>query len=153
VGRDVVIAVHVNGVDADAYSDGVERAVRHTLLEEGVADAEVSVTFLGDEAIRRLNADYLSHDWPTDVLSFALHGPGEPVLADLYIGVDRGRAQARDRAIPALQEMVRLAVHGTLHAVGYEHPDSELERERSEFFAKQERVVALVMNDLSLERD
>lgn len=106
------------------------------------------MTLLPDSAIRVLNADYLQHDWPTDVLSFALHEPGETVLGDVYIGIDRARAEAEQRRLTELEEVVRLAVHGTLHVLGHEHPEPAEEREESDFFITQERLVAAVMTRL-----
>lgn len=107
------------------------------------------MSLLADTAIRDLNARYLDHDWPTDVLSFALHGPGEPVLGDVYIGLDRARSEADQRNLPHREEVIRLAVHGTLHVLGGEHPEPAEEREESEFFTTQERLVAAVMARLS----
>lgn len=111
------------------------------------------MTFLRDEAIRALNAEYLEHDWPTDVLSFALHAAGEPVLGDVYIGIDRARDEARSRDLSPMEEIVRLAVHGTLHILGDVHPEPAEEREGSEFFTLQEQLVAAVMDRLSDARE
>ncbi len=102
--------------------------------------AEVSVTFVGRERMRRLNAEYKGHDHPTDVLSFALEPPAGLRLADLYICGDVAKREARARRIPVRQELIRLVVHGTLHALGYDHPEGD-GRERSAMWRRQERYV------------
>jgi len=135
----------VGGVDAERYAAAVKLAVETTLDDRGVLAGEVSVSLLRDTAIQVLNARYLEHDWPTDVLSFALHTADEPLLGDVYIGLDRARHEARQRDLPDHEEVVRLAVHGTLHVLGNEHPEPAEEREQSEFFTTQERLVAAVM--------
>lgn len=122
----------------------VEDAVRQTLIQEGVGEAEVSLTFLDDPEIREMNARYLRRDYVTDVISFHLHDPPDPPLGDVYIGVDQALRQAAEEGIDADEELVRLAIHGTLHVLGYEHPDGA-ERVHSDMFRRQEAVVAQVM--------
>ena len=52
---------------------GRMRQVARAVLEaEGVADAEISLAFVDNPTIHRLNLQYLRHDEPTDVLSFPL---------------------------------------------------------------------------------
>ena len=119
------------------------RAVRATLAEEGAKHGEVSLTLVGDDRIRGLNRDYLGRDRVTDVISFALHGPGEPLLADIYIGYPQALRQAAELGLAAREELVRLAIHGTLHALGYDHPEGD--RFASDFFRRQEALVERVL--------
>lgn len=137
--------MHVNTGQWDEVPGPLlERAVRVVLDAEGVLVGEISITILDDVHIRRMNRDYLDHDWPTDVLSFELYGSGEPVLGDIYVGVEQAERQAAEREIPVIEELVRLVVHGTLHVLGYDHPDDP-EREGSELFRKQERLVETLL--------
>ncbi len=163
-----MIQVHVNHSErAQVGADVIERAVTLVLAREPVADAEVSVTLLPDDEMRRLNRSYLSHDWPTDVLAFALDGglgglgglggpggPGEVIgeaqgeeglLGDIYIGAERAAEQARERGIGILEEVVRLAIHGALHLLGRDHPEGP-DREGSEFFVEQEGLVSAALS-------
>lgn len=121
----------------------LEDAVRAALTEEGVERAEISLTLLGDDGIRHLNRRYLGRDRPTDVLAFSLGGDGAPI-GDVYVGVAQARRQARELGVPAKEELVRLAVHGTLHVLGHDHPEGP-ERADSPMFALQERLVASVL--------
>jgi probable rRNA maturation factor len=115
------------------------------LEEAGVRVAEVSVALLDDEGIRALNRTYLDHDRPTDVLAFSLGD--EETLGDVYVGFEQARIQAAEHAVPLDEELVRLAIHGTLHVVGHDHPDGP-ERVRSPMFALQERLVREVFDAL-----
>lgn len=128
------------GVALPVAEAEVERAVRATLRAEGHDEAEVSVAFLDDAGITSLNREYLGHDRPTDVISFALHGEGEPPLGDVYVGVDQALRQAGELGVDAAEELLRLAVHGTLHVLGYDHPEGE-DRMDSEMFRRQEEVL------------
>ncbi len=126
-------------------------AARAVLRAHGHRRAEVSLTLLDNAAIRRLNADWLGHDRPTDVIAFALHASGEAPLGDVYVGVEQARRQAADHAIPLREELVRLTVHGTLHVLGHDHPAGR-ERERSEMWQLQERIVRDVLDRCDRER-
>lgn len=132
------------GVSLPLPAEAVERAVRATLRAEGHGVGEVSVAFLPDAEITELNREYLDHDRPTDVISFALHGEGEPPLGDVYVGVEQALRQAAELGVDPREELLRLAVHGTLHVLGYDHPEGE-DRTDSEMFRRQEEILRAVL--------
>ena len=132
------------GVALPVAPEAVERAVRETLRAEGHDAGEVSVAFLDDAEITSLNREYLDHDRPTDVISFALHGEGEPPLGDVYVGVDQALRQAAELGVDPGEELLRLAVHGTLHVLGWDHPEDE-ERLDSDMFRRQEEILRAVL--------
>ena len=120
----------------------LEEAVRLALTTRGVARAEVSLTLLDDSEMSALNREHLGHDRPTDVLSFALWDAGEPVVVgDVYLGYDQAHRQALTEDVSLGEELVRLAVHGTLHVTGMEHPEAAEARPGSEMYELQERLV------------
>jgi probable rRNA maturation factor len=112
--------------------DGVLRAERR--------DADISITFLGAVTMRQLNGDYLGHDWPTDVVSFGLVGPDGRLAGDVYLCRAVAARNARRHGVSLRQELVRLVIHGTLHALGYDHPEGD-HRIRSPMWRRQERYV------------
>jgi probable rRNA maturation factor len=128
------------GVAAPASPDRVEAAVRHALRAEGVGEGEFSVALLGDDEIAALNRQYLGRDRPTDVIAFHLHEPGEPPLGDVYVGVPQAVRQADSFGATPAEEVLRLAVHGTLHVLGWDHPEGE-ERGASPMFVRQEALL------------
>jgi probable rRNA maturation factor len=131
--------VVVSGRRLPLPPDAVRRAVETVLAGER-RQAYVSITFLGRDAMRRLNAQHKGHDAPTDVLTFALREPDGRAVGDVYICSWVARREARTRGIPLREELVRLVVHGTLHALGREHPEG-LARTRSAMWRRQERYV------------
>ena len=100
----------------------------------------ISVTFVGRDAMRRLNAEHKGHDRPTDVLSFAMADAAGRAVGDVYVCAWVAEREARARRIPVREELVRLVVHGTLHALGREHPEDE-RRTSSPMWRRQERYV------------
>ncbi len=111
----------------------------HGVLEAERRTAEISVTFLGAVSMRRLNKEYLGHDRATDVISFGLTGPGG-LAGDVYVCRAVAAQNARRHGVPVRQELVRLVIHGTLHVLGYDHPDGD-HRIRSPMWRRQERYV------------
>ena len=114
----------------------VRRSVIAALEYEGFYnDAEVSVTFVDNEGIRKLNAEYRGIDKPTDVLSFPLtdfEGGDEPPtdepfisLGDIVISLERAAEQAQEFGHSFERECAFLCVHSMLHLLGYDHVDSE----------------------------
>lgn len=117
----------------------VRAAVEATLTDRGVDDAAVSVTLVGDQAIANLNQQYLAHEGPTDVISFPLYQGGERPVGDIYIGAEQAQRQAREFGVPLHHEIARLTIHGTLHVLGFDHPEDE-SREQSEMWQVQEHI-------------
>jgi len=112
---------------------------------------ELSITFLEDRPIRELNHAYLGHDWVPDVLSFGFTDP--PPLGDIYVGFEQALRQAEEEGVSFEEELVRLCVHGTLHILGFDHPETEQERAESEQYRIQEEVVRQVMSAGVSQRD
>ena len=122
-----------------ALPDRTVRRVVGGVLAGERRRARISVTFVGRDGMRRLNREYKGHDRPTDVLAFALRGPGG-IVGDIYLCPWVARREAAARKVPVRQELVRLVVHGTLHVLGYDHPENG-RRERSPMWRRQERYV------------
>jgi probable rRNA maturation factor len=138
------ILVHLNRTkEWTLPRDLLEAAVLEVARRGGVEEGEISLTFVDDQEIQALNMEYLGKDRPTDVIAFALQDVGAPVLGDIYVGYDQAGRQARELGIELEEELLRLAVHGTLHVLGHEHPEGD-ERMVSEMFRIQEEVLKAV---------
>jgi probable rRNA maturation factor len=123
----------------------LESAILAATERLGVADGEISLALLDDDGIRTLNREHLGHDAPTDVLSFALWEEGHPVVGDIYVGYDQAVRQAREEEIPLREELLRLAIHGTLHVLGYDHPEEAGARAVSEMYQLQEKLLREIL--------
>lgn len=118
------------------------RQVVSAVLQGERRRAEVSVTFLGRDAMRRLNASSLGRHYPTDVMAFPLTAPSGALIGDIYLCPWVAARSARRHRIPLRQELVRLVVHGTLHVLGWDHPEDAVARVASPMWKRQEAYVA-----------
>jgi probable rRNA maturation factor len=136
------VGVSVDGVRVPISRARVAEIARAVLRAERVRDAMLSISFVSNSTIRSLNRKHLGRTGTTDVIAFSFRraGRGAPVVGDVYIAPDVARASARANAVTVREELVRLVVHGTLHVLGYDHPETEA-RTRSSMWSKQERLV------------
>ncbi len=122
----------------------LETAVITTLRQEQTPKADLTLFLTGDEHIQQLNRDYLGHDKPTDVLSFPAGAPMPGManmaayLGDIIIALPYAARQAAAAGHTADAECQLLAVHGTLHLLGYDHADPD---EKAEMWAAQTAVL------------
>jgi probable rRNA maturation factor len=101
------------------------RDVVRTVLEgEGIGEAEISLAFVDNATIHRLNKQFLGHDEPTDVLSFPLSEPNSRKLAgELVLGAEVGLAQAAEQGHDVQAELALYVIHGLLHLCGHDDHD------------------------------
>ena len=133
-------------------------------------DAEVSLTFAGDEEIRSINRDFRQIDRVTDVLSFpnlpfeGAAGPrgrsaatedeadcmdpesGNLVLGDIVLNLNRVAQQAKEYGHSRKREFAFLIAHSMLHLCGYDHMT---EADAAVMFGRQEAV----LKDLGITRE
>ncbi len=95
----------------------IESAVRAGLAGEKCKEAEIRIIYDTDEVIHQLNREYLGHDYPTDVITFPLEE--RPLEGEIYISADTAALQAEEYNETLNDVLIRLAIHGALHLVGY----------------------------------
>jgi probable rRNA maturation factor len=137
-----VVGVSTDGVRLPLSRARVTEVARAVLRAERVPDAMLSVTFVTNPKIRALNRRHLRRNGITDVIAFALRRPSRaaPIVGDVYIAPDVARVSAKANGVSVREEIVRLVVHGTLHVLGHDHPETDA-RVRSPMWRKQERLV------------
>ena len=135
-----VVDVNAVGVRVPLARRDVAEIARMVLRAEKVRRARLSIAFVDNTRIARLNRRHLGHRGPTDVISFALPDASEGLVGDIYIAPGVARRNAAEQGIPARDELRRLVVHGVLHVVGYDHPEGA-GRYDSPMWARQEQLV------------
>ena len=128
-------------------------AIQATLKYEGFDyDAAVSVTVCDNAYIQALNQKFRNIDRATDVLSFPMYEAGEwedegdfgPIsLGDIVISLERTATQAEELGHSFLREAAFLAIHSTLHLLGYDHERSEEDDEEQ---CRRQREIVEALN-------
>lgn len=150
---------------AEFDEPGLVSAIQTTLQDQGVPKGALTLVITDDAEVQQLNRTYRGLDEPTDVLSFAQQedqppsAAGDPehaaqlilppeLLAQqaLYLGdiiiaypYTKKQAERNDRALRT--ELCLLAIHGTLHLLGFDHATPE---EEAEMWAIQNRVLVML---------
>lgn len=98
----------------------------------GRKPAQVNIVIVDAREGRRFNQRYRNKDYATNVLSFGYESRREDdvlLLGDLVICAPVVAREAREQAKAPVHHYAHLAVHGTLHLLGYDHEvPSEAER-------------------------
>ena len=152
----IPVTAVVPGV-SDSARAFLQKAVRAALAAEGVDfPCEVDVSVTDDAGIHAINKEMRNVDAPTDVLSFpaleltpgvlpdpagdADPGSGLVPLGDMVISLERAKAQAKEYGHSERRELAYLAVHSTLHLLGYDHLDEG--PQKAQMRAREEAVMA-----------
>jgi len=99
-------------------------AARAVLEGEGVRAGKVTLAFVDNPHIHRLNKQFLQHDEPTDVLTFPYTEPDAKSLeGEVVIGYEVAREYAADRGHELNLELLLYVIHGCLHLCGYDDKD------------------------------
>lgn len=98
----------------------------------------VNLIFIGDARMRGLNKNFRKKDKTTDVLSFPLEQNGRKAEGEIYISCPHAKWQAPRFGNNLEGEILRLAAHGFLHLLGYDHRSP---KEQREMFAREEKYM------------
>lgn len=128
----------------------IRRACNAVLITEHFNDsAEVYVSIVNDDEIKKLNTEYRNIESSTDVLSFPLGENGvydtnpengAKMLGDIVISIEHAVKQAESYGHSLQREVAFLTVHSMLHLLGYDHVNGGLEEMKMR--EKEELVLA-----------
>ncbi|MBO6133045.1 MAG: rRNA maturation RNase YbeY [Lachnospiraceae bacterium] len=144
-----------------------EKVARKALeIEKFPFEAEIGLTIVDSEEIKKLNGESRGIDRVTDVLSFPMvqfsfpkdyaaielsndninPDTGEVVLGDIVICAEKVYEQAEAYGHSVKREYAFLIAHSVLHLLGYDHVSSE----EAEEMEKEQEVI---LRELGITRD
>jgi len=103
-------------------ADPLIAAIQMIADDHEISRSEISVAIVDDPTMRKLNQQYLQHDYETDVLSFVLdwdEATGS-LLGQLIVSTDTAATLAADVGSTMQEELLLYVIHGMLHLVGYD---------------------------------
>jgi probable rRNA maturation factor len=107
----------------------IENAISQIATDYGLVIEYLNVIFLSDDELLKINIDFLSHDYYTDIISFNYSEELDTVEGELYISAERVAENAAALGVDMDQEMSRVIIHGMLHFAGFEDSDESLKTE------------------------
>jgi len=99
-------------------SSAIKHIAEFVCTREKIKNAELSFVIVNDRTIRTINKKFLNHDYVTDVITFPLEV--KAVVAEIYINAQQAKRQSKENNVTVKNEIMRLIIHGTLHAIGYD---------------------------------
>jgi len=117
---EIIIHQRKHRINQKKFKSLLQKLIEHYKLE----DPEVSLVFVGTQAIKTLNRRFLKKDAPTDVLSFPIReksADGKFYLGDIIISVPQAYKQSSSQNHGLERELEFLVIHGFLHLLGFKH--------------------------------
>ena len=112
----------------------------------GYHAGEVGVRITDDQTIHQINARHLSHDYPTDVISFPYSDRSDVIEGELVASVETAAINAADAGWETADELLLYIIHGVLHIGGMDDHD-EADR------AEMRRAERAVLTSLGMTAD
>ena len=114
---------------------------------EGYTLGDVTYIFCSSEVHRKMNIDYIGHDYFTDIITFDYSDLKEGYVAgDVFIDVETVRDNARIYGTTFTREMHRVIAHGLLHLCGQKDKTPRAEKQ---MHRKEDKYLALLDEMLS----
>lgn len=120
-----------NTTKEEVSIDDIDNICEITFKKLKVKNPVYSITIVDNEKIQEINRDYRGKDASTDVISFAFEESDDisyediRFLGEIYISIDKAKAQAIEYGHSLKRELCFLTVHGLLHLLGYDHIEEE----------------------------
>ena len=126
----------------------IKFAVRQALALHDSTSADITVQLTDDNELRRMNKKFRGIDRPTDVLSFNQDcvnpETGSLYLGDIVISLESASKQAKDVNRLLNEECTLLALHGTLHLLGYNHANPQ---DKENMWRIQDKLMLITLNE------
>jgi probable rRNA maturation factor len=118
----------------------LKQFIESIFVQENKALHQIQYIFCSDEYLLAINKQSLNHDYYTDIITFGLSLPKEPVEAEIYISIDRVKENAETLGVSFKDELLRVAFHGALHLCGYKDKrkaDISIMRNKENYYIHQ----------------
>jgi len=106
----------------------IKNWIVQVIRSEGKEPGDLSFIFVDDKYIRKINKEFLDHDYYTDVVAFD-YGERNIINGEIYLGIETIRKNTKLYKTKLRNEILRVMIHGVLHLAGYEDKN-EMESEK-----------------------
>lgn len=97
--------------------------------KEGYSIQEINYVFCSDKYLKKMNVDYLNHDYYTDIITFDNSIEKKKIIGDIFISIDTVKFNSKEYQTTFENELHRVMIHGLLHLVGYKDKTPKAQKE------------------------
>jgi len=105
--------------------------ITRVIAKEGKVSGDLSVIITNDESLKKINVQFLEHDYYTDVITFN-YNSGNVVNGEIYVSLDTVKINALKFGVSLWNELTRVIIHGVLHLIGYDDKTASEKEEMRE---------------------
>ncbi len=138
------MALNINIINTSHYKriprKRIKAVVSSIFSDFGHKDAQLSLIIVENKEIKRINKEFLNHNYPTDVICFSL-ADNDEIDGEAYISIDIAKKQALEYDVPLRDELMRYAAHATLHLCGLDDASSDERKNMNEIESKYIKII------------
>jgi probable rRNA maturation factor len=112
--------------------------IEEVIRKEGNISGDLSFIFTDDESLKKINVQFLNHDYFTDVISFE-YNTDDKINGEVYISIDTVLKNSVNYNVSLKNEVLRVMIHGVLHLLGY---DDKTSKERKKMQSLEEMFLS-----------
>jgi len=105
-------------------SKEVRNLIEKVIRKANKVPGDLNFIITNDKIVRKLNIEYLDHDYFTDVIAFD-YSENVVLNGEVYISIDTVKKNAVKYKVSLNSEIIRVIIHGTLHLCGIDDKSSE----------------------------
>jgi rRNA maturation RNase YbeY len=108
------------------------------LISLKLQDKSLSILFVNNNGIRKLNKNYFGKDKPTNVISFSyMDDISSEIIGDIAISLERAEEEAEAADQHLHERIFALIIHGLLHILGFDHENGKDEARKMRYREKK----------------
>ena len=105
----------------------------------------IRYVFCSDDFLLEINRTSLNHDYYTDIITFDLSEPNQPIESEVYVSLDRVKENAQQHGFLFKDELCRVVFHGALHLCGYKDKNKQdvlIMRKKEDYYLKAFNIIS-----------
>lgn len=122
--------------------------IRVAQLEKEVNILNINYILCDNPFILKINKLHLKHNYYTDVITYQYNESHQAIEADIYIGIDMVKFNAKKYGVPLEDELHRVMLHGLLHTLGYK---DKTPKDKKEMRAAEDKYLKIFSTVVSRE--